>query len=118
MEYGWILLRMIAVLGAVCALAYVSLRWGLKRYTNLQPGAKGQMEVVDRLGIGPRRSVMVIRTGGQYWLLGSSEVGLSMLGELEGWSPGDQECYDDADSDFDSDLDGTVQLSNSSSDSR
>ena len=83
MEYGWMLLRMIAVLGAVCALAYVSLRWGLQRYVKSQPGSRGRMEVVDRLGIGPRRSLLVVRAGEQFWLVGSSESGLAMLGELE-----------------------------------
>ena len=83
MEYGWMMLRMLAVLAAVCALAYGLLRLGLRRFAPFNPSAQGRLEVVDRLGVAPKQSLLVVRTGGQFWLVGSSEAGLQMLGELD-----------------------------------
>lgn len=103
MEYGWILLRTTAVLVAVCALAYASLRWGLQRYANFQPQGPRRLEVVERLGVGPKRALLVVRTADQVWLVGSSEGGLQALGQLEptAWlTVGDsreEEAYDSAD---------------------
>ena len=88
MDMSWMLLRMILVLGAVCALAYVVLRWGVKRLVTFDPARGRGLEVVERLGIAPKRSLLVVRTGGEYWLVGSSEAGLEMLGKLdaEAWA--------------------------------
>ena len=84
MEFGWMLLRMLAVLAAVCALAYAMLRWGVRRLSPLNPNRSSRMEIVDRLPIAPKQSLLVVRTGDQIWLVGSSEAGLQMLGSLDG----------------------------------
>ena len=83
MEYGWILLRMIAVLAAVCGLAYVLLKWGVRRLVPIDPRRSGRLEVVERLGMAPKQSLFVIRAGDQYWLVASSESGLELLAELD-----------------------------------
>lgn len=77
------LLRMIVVLGAVCALAYGSLRFGLRRLVRMPaPGAR-RLEVVERIGVAPKQSLLVVRAGRQFLLLGSSEAGITTLAELE-----------------------------------
>ncbi len=90
MDYGWMLVRMVLVLGAVCALAWVLLRWGLKRLAPMQGDQQGNLEVVDRLGVGSGRAILVVRAGEEYLLVGSSEAGLERLGRLEadGFSDG------------------------------
>jgi flagellar protein FliO/FliZ len=84
MEYGWMMLRTLFVLGAVCALAYGLLRWGLKRFVPAGGAGKGRMEIVDRIGVAPKQSVLVLRVGSRYLLVGSSEAGLQNLGEVSG----------------------------------
>lgn len=101
MDYGWMLLRMIAVLAAVCALAWVFLRWGLRRMAPLDSDRTARLEVVDRLGVGPKRSILVVRAGDEYWLVGSSEAGLQQLGRLDAQSWADTAVHtgeDDNDS--------------------
>lgn len=83
MDYGWMLLRMVVVLAAVCGLAWVLLRWGLKRLSPADPGASGRLEVVERLPVGADQSLMVVRTGDQYWLIGVSNAGIDRLGQLD-----------------------------------
>ena len=88
MEYGWMLLRMVAVLAAVCGLAYVILRWGLRRFAPFDPDQTGRLEVVERLGVAPKQSLLVVRAGDEYLLIGCSESGFERLGRLrrEDWT--------------------------------
>ena len=94
MEYGWILLRMIGVLAAVCALAYVLLRWGVQRLSPFDPDRTGRLAIVERLGVAPKQSLLVVRAADQVWLIGSSESGIEMLGELDA-APWNDEPDDD-----------------------
>ncbi len=83
--YGWLLLKSGLVLVAICLLAYLALRFVLPRYVKgLGATVDGQLEVVERLAIAPRRSLLVVRAGSRHLLVGSSEAGLQPLGELDG----------------------------------
>ena len=80
-SYGWVLFRMVLMLGAVCILAWVSLKWGLKRWVT--PDAKaGPMQVLARLPLEPRRSINLIKVGQRVLVVGSSEHGMHALGDL------------------------------------
>ena len=89
MDYGWMLVRMFLVLGAICALAWVLLRWCFKRLAPTQVDQQGSLEVVDRLGVGSGRVILVVRAGEEYLLVGSSEAGLERLGRLDAEGFGD-----------------------------
>lgn len=81
--YGGMLLQMLVALAVVCALAFVILKWGLKRL--VAGGSAGaRMQVLERLPIEPRRSVVVVRVGARTLVLGSSEAGVELLTELHG----------------------------------
>jgi flagellar biosynthetic protein FliO len=85
-SYGWALLRMVLALLFVCALAYLALRFGLRRL--LQPGAgAGRLRVVDRCPLAAGRSLWIIEVDGQQLLIGECEGGLSKLAELEPVDP-------------------------------
>lgn len=80
-SYGWVLIRMVLMLGAVCILAWVSLKWGLKRWVT--PDAKaGPMQVLARLPLEPRRTINLIKVGQRVLVVGSSEHGMHALGDL------------------------------------
>lgn len=81
MGYGMMLARMVFMLAAVCALAIISLRWGLKRLTNVN-SASQSIEVVSRAVIEPRRAVLVLRVGTRHLIVGTGEHGMTPLGEL------------------------------------
>lgn len=97
MEFGWMLLRMLLILGAVCALAYALLRWGVKRIVPFDPNKAGRLELVERLATGPKRTILVVRAGEEYILVGSSEAGFERLARLEPdtWREMDGELEDD-----------------------
>jgi flagellar biogenesis protein FliO len=40
------------------------------------------MEILSRLGVGPNRSIMVVRVGPRFLVIGSTETGISLLSEL------------------------------------
>jgi len=74
------------ILGAICILAYILLRYGLGRLRGRQ-AAGGSIYIVDRVDLDARRSLFAVRVGErQAFLIGSSEAGLSRLAELD---PGD-----------------------------
>ncbi|MFU8805783.1 MAG: FliO/MopB family protein [Bradymonadaceae bacterium] len=81
MGYGLLLLRMMLMLGVVCGLAFISLRWGLKRFVDSGSNTRA-LHVVARLPLEPKRSLLVVRVASRHLLIGTSEAGLTNLGEL------------------------------------
>lgn len=80
--YGPLLIKMILILAGVCVLAWVSLRWGLRRFVAPGQSHNPAMEVVARMAIEPRRSLLVVRIGPRHLVLGTSEAGIQPLTEL------------------------------------
>ncbi|MCC7367218.1 MAG: flagellar biosynthetic protein FliO [Chloroflexi bacterium] len=74
-------------LGAVLALAYVSMA-ALKRYTAGSISQRGTLlEVLDSTTLGPNRSVYVVRAGGKRLVLGVTQNQITPLGELDETPP-------------------------------
>ncbi|MEZ4459415.1 MAG: flagellar biosynthetic protein FliO [bacterium] len=79
LNYGALFLRLTLVLAGVCVLAWVSLRWGLKRY---QPATTGPVKVRARVPVEPRRSILLIEIGEKVFVVASTEHGMTNLGTL------------------------------------
>jgi flagellar biosynthetic protein FliO len=74
-------------LGAVLALAYVSMA-ALKRYTGGSVSRRGSLlEVLDSTALGPNRAVYVVRAGGKRLVLGVTQNQITALGELDAPAP-------------------------------
>jgi len=74
-------------LGAVLALAYVSMA-ALKRYTGGSVSRQGTLlEVLDSTTLGPNRAVYVVRAGGKRLVLGVTQNQITALGELDETAP-------------------------------
>ncbi|MBW8811375.1 MAG: flagellar biosynthetic protein FliO [Lysobacter sp.] len=72
------------VLAGVCVAAFVIVRlFGRFVATGRARGAH-LLDVVARLPLEPRRSLYVVEVAGKTLLVGTSEMGLSMLSELDG----------------------------------
>jgi flagellar biosynthetic protein FliO len=70
-------------LGAVLALAYVSLA-ALKRYTSGSVSQRGSLlDVLDSTTLGPNRSVYVVRAGEKRLVLGVTQNQITALAELD-----------------------------------
>jgi flagellar biogenesis protein FliO len=83
-SYGDLLVTSLVVLGAVCVAAFVVVRL-LGRFlaTGRARGAH-LLDVVARVPLEPRRSLYVVEVAGKTLLVGTSEMGLSVLSELDG----------------------------------
>jgi len=80
--YGTLLFKLAVVLGGVCLLAWVSLRWGLSKFVSA--GDQGSaMRVVARTALEPRRTLLVVQVGSRHLLLASSESGVEKIAELD-----------------------------------
>src|SRR4051812_44739583 len=72
-------------LGAVLTLLLIALRV-LKRFGPTLGGGKHRlpMEVVQRLPLGPKQSIAVVRVGDRVLTVAIGEGGIQQLGELQG----------------------------------
>lgn len=79
------LVKMIFTLGAVCLLAYLLLGKLLPKLLRIEPPVAQRriMQVIDRLPIDQRRSIIVMRIGDQYFLVGASEGGIHLISKLD-----------------------------------
>ncbi len=82
-SYGDLLITSLLVLGAVCVAAFVAVRvFGRLLATGRTRGAH-LLDVVARVPLEPRRSLYVVEVAGKTLLVGTSEMGLSVLSELD-----------------------------------
>ena len=81
LNFVGLLFQTITGLIAVCGLAYVIFRVILPR---LQFGqnSSGMIRIVERVGIDAKRSLMVVEVAGKWLLVGVSENGIHLVGEL------------------------------------
>lgn len=86
------LFRMLLVLGAICVLAYLVLGKLLPRLLRMSTAGRrgmiaaaprGLVEVVDRLPLDPRRSLLIVRAGRGYFLVALSDQGMTLLSRLD-----------------------------------
>jgi flagellar protein FliO/FliZ len=83
-SYGDLLMTSLLVLGGVCIAAFVAVRvFGRLLATGRARGAH-LLDVVARVPLEPRRSLYVVEVAGKTLLVGTSEMGLSVLTELDG----------------------------------
>jgi len=78
-SYGSYILETVLTLVAVSALAF-ALLYGARRVGVGR--ATGGLDLVGRLPIDGRRSVVLVRVAGQVLVVGVSDAGLTRLGEL------------------------------------
>ena len=80
--YGELLTSSLIVLVVVCVLAFVVVRLA-RRYLGAPRGSAGLLDVIARVPLEPRRSLYVVEVAGKALLVGTSEMGLTVLTELD-----------------------------------
>ncbi len=72
------------LLGALCVLAVVVLKWAASRGLGVGPRIGGRLEILERLPLDARRSVVLVRLGERAFMIGLGDGSApSMLAELE-----------------------------------
>jgi flagellar protein FliO/FliZ len=82
-SYGDLLVTSLIVLGVVCVAAFVVVRLAGRFLATGRTRGAHLLEVVARLSLEPRRSLYVVEVPGRTLLVGTSEMGLSVLSELD-----------------------------------
>ena len=83
-SYGDLLITSLIVLVGVCVAAFVVVRLVGRWLAAARSQGGAVMAVVARLPLEPRRSLYVVEVAGKTLLVGTSEMGLSLLSELDG----------------------------------
>jgi len=79
-SYGAFLVETLVVLAVVCALAWLILRYGVRR---AGIGQRGPLKVLARLPLEPRRTLYIVEAPGKMLLIGAGEGTVSTLAELD-----------------------------------
>jgi len=82
-SYGDLLITSLVVLGVVCVAAFVAVRVFGRLLASGRTRGAHLMDVVARVPLEPRRSLYVVEVAGKTLLVGTSEMGLSVLSELD-----------------------------------
>jgi flagellar protein FliO/FliZ len=82
-SYGDLLVTSLIVLGVVCLAAFAVVRLASRVLAPSRTRGAHVLEVVARLPLEPRRSLYVVEVAGKTLLVGTSEMGLSLLTELD-----------------------------------
>lgn len=83
---GFTLFRTLIVLGLVVMMAYVSLNWGLRKMLGIKgPAGRGGavVSVVERVSLGQRHSLFVVKAAGEYLLVGGTDASLGLISKLD-----------------------------------
>ncbi len=67
------------ILGLVFLFAYVLRRFGLPGHAM----KRGYIEVLENKAILPKRYISLVRVAGNYFLIGSTEQGITLLGSVD-----------------------------------
>lgn len=81
--YGELLVSSLIVLALVCVVGWLIVRVGGRWLLGARGRTRG-LDVLARLPLEPRRSLYVVEVAGKTLLVGTSEMGLSVLTELDG----------------------------------
>ncbi len=68
------------ILGLMFLVAFILRRFGLVA----QGASKGLIEVIENRAILPKRHISLVRVAGSYFLIGSTEQGITLLGSMKG----------------------------------
>ncbi len=83
-SYGDLLATSLLVLVVVCVAAFVIVRIAGRWLGGGRTRGAHLLDVVARVPLEPRRSLYVVEVAGKTLLVGTSEMGLSVLSELDG----------------------------------
>jgi flagellar protein FliO/FliZ len=82
-SYGDLLITSLLVLGAVCIAAFVAVRVVGRFLASGRSRGAHLLDVIARVPLEPRRSLYIVEVTGKTLLVGTSEMGLAVLSELD-----------------------------------
>jgi len=84
MDFTWLFVKMLLVLGIVTVIAILFLKYVMPRIGSVSRFRQGgYFQVLAKCPLDMRKSVFLIKVGGKYLVVGVSEHNISLLTELE-----------------------------------
>jgi len=80
-------IKVLLILGGILIVAYLGLRIWMPKLTGLAGAAAGPIQIVGRLAIEPRKTLYLIRTGQEHFLIGASENDIHYLTSVNSVQP-------------------------------
>ena len=82
-DFTWLFIKMLFVLGAVTVLAILILKYGIPRTAFYKRLARGSLfRVIARQNVSPRKALYLVETFGKYMLLGVTDHAITPVLEL------------------------------------
>jgi flagellar biosynthetic protein FliO len=82
-DFTWLFVKMLLILGIVCLFAILLLRFAVPRFSLFKRMQQGSLfRVVARQGLDTGRSLCVVEMGKTYLVLGVADHGISLIKEL------------------------------------
>jgi flagellar biogenesis protein FliO len=75
--------KLLAILAGVLILAYLTIRYWLPSMTGVRQLQQGPIQVVARFPLEPRKTLYIIKTGADLFLIGTSDSDMYFLTELD-----------------------------------
>lgn len=83
-DFTWLFIKTILAMVVVLALAVLGLRFVLPKLSlHRAPKGSGTMEVIERMPLDHKKSIMILGVEGRRLLVGVTEQELSLLAELQ-----------------------------------
>ncbi len=84
LDFGWMLLRTLVVLGIVIMLVYLSLNVGLRKLMGVRAPVAGAsvVQVLERVPLDSKHGLFVVRAAGEYLLIGGGDGNLQLIAKL------------------------------------
>ena len=76
-------IRVLLIFAAIALMAYVTARHWLPKALRLQQPQSGDLAVLARYSLEPRRTLWVVKAGTAVMLVGTSEAGMQLLSALD-----------------------------------
>lgn len=83
-DFTWLFIKMMASLVIVCIVAFVSLKYVVPRLGLVKKYSDTRfISIIAKYSLSQKRHLYIVRVGEKYSLVGSSEVGISKVMDLD-----------------------------------
>jgi flagellar biogenesis protein FliO len=80
---GWLFVKTLIAMVIVIALAFICIRYLLPRLQMAKQRGKSRIQIIERIGLEPRKALYIIKVGNKAAVVGSSDHNLSKLIDLD-----------------------------------
>ena len=83
LSFGWLFFKTIVAMVLVIGLAFLTIRYVLPKIHLNRFRGSGNIRIIDRTGLEPRKNLYIVEVGTKLALVGTSEHGIEKLLDLD-----------------------------------